>query len=358
MKGKIALLLFLSILSSDFYLEAQQGNSPARRSGQPYLIPQTVFVGDKARLVVPLGTAFTGASAFVLDNSAQLPPAGDIRVHRLELEHRGGSPQLLIDFTAFAPGDLELPPFPTLGIAGLTVNIASILDSGGEALVLSNPAPPLAAPGTLFIIYGTVTGIILILFAAIGGRIWGKRHLGAFREKWRRRRLIRAMGKIEGRIRLNLLKGNPGSENYAETLALLSGEFRAFLGYFSGLNCRAMTAGEFFDFPPLVPIAEGETGDKTINEMGPQSIPLAPVLTGEYLGTLFRGFDRLRFSGEGIEREDVIGILDGVKLFTDTLGQAVQSTAAVQTVPGTISTGSASALSTKKMTGAILGARS
>jgi hypothetical protein len=113
-----------------------------------------------------------------------------------------------------------------------------------------------------------------------------------------------------------------------------------------------MTAGEFFAFPegnlgpsfpqesrprrqvpPLVPVAEGET---------------RPVLTGEYLGTLFRCFDRLRFSGEGIEKEAVLGILDGVKLFTDTLGQSVQSTATVQkmpqTVPDTISaTGGASA---------------
>ncbi|GHT68188.1 hypothetical protein FACS1894110_15170 [Spirochaetia bacterium] len=319
MSGKFTffLLIFFTFLPSHFYLEAQQGNpgGPARRSGQPYLIPQTVFVGDKARLVVPLGTAFAGTAAFVLDNSAELPQTGDIRIHRLELEHRGGGgTQLLVDFTAFAPGDLELPLIAELGVSGLRVNIASILGSGSEGLVLSNPAPPLPAPGTLFIIYGTVTGIILLIFVIIGGRIWSKRHLGAFREKWRRRRLIRVMGKIERRLRLNMVKGESGSENYGEILALLSGEFRTFLGYFSGLNCRAMTAGEFFNLSPLV-LSTGETG---------------PVLTGEYLGTLFRGFDRLRFSGEGIEKEDVFGILDGVKLFTDTL-------AAVQTAPGATS---------------------
>ncbi|GHV60806.1 hypothetical protein AGMMS49587_03370 [Spirochaetia bacterium] len=314
------LLIFFAVLPVGSYLAAQQGNpgGQTRRSGQPYLIPQTVFVGDRARLVVPLGTAFAGTAAFVLDNAAQLPPAGDIHVHRLELEHRGvGGTQLLVDFTAFAPGVRELPPFPALGIAGLTVNIASILDSGGEGLVLSNPAPPLAAPGTMFIIYGTVMGIIILLLAVIGGRIWAGRHLGVFREKWRRRRLIRVMGRIERRLRLNLLKGGADSGNYAEVLTLLSGEFRTFLGYFSGLNCRAMTAGEFFSFP-LPEGRAGESGGKT-----------GLVLTGEYLGTLFRRFDRLRFSGEGIEKEAVLGILDGVKLFTDTLGQAVQ------TAPGT-----------------------
>jgi hypothetical protein len=338
MRGKFVLLLliFLSILPSGFYLEAQQGNpgGPARRSGQPYLIPQTVFVGDRARLVVPLGAAFAGAAAFVLDDAAQLPPIGDIRVHRLELERRGsGGSQLLVDFTAFAPGELEFPPFPEPGISGLRVNITSILDSGGEGLVLSNPAPPLPAPGALFIIYGTVIGIILLIFAIIGGRIWARGHLGTFLEKWRRRRLIGLMGKVERRLRLNLMKGDPGSENYGETLALLSGEFRAFLGYFSGLNCRAMTAGEFFDLPPLVPGREDASGGGALDEAG-------PVLTGEYLGTLFRRLDRLRFSGEGIEKEAVLGLLDGVKLFTDTLGSAVlrttavQSSAAVQTAPG------------------------
>jgi hypothetical protein len=280
-------------------------------SEQPYLIPQTVFVGDQARLVAPLGPAFTGTAAFVLENPAQLPQTGDIRIHRLELEHRaGGEAQLLVDFTAFAPGTLELPPFPELGLSGLTVNITSILGSDSEGLVLSNPAPPLAAPGTMFIIYGTVTGIILLFFALVGGRMWSRRHLGALLEKWRQQRLIRLMKKVEGRLRLSLVKGYPGSENYSGTLTLLSGEFRTFLGYFSGLNCRAMTAGEFFDFPPLIP-----------------SIPPAPVLRGEYLGTLFRCFDRLRFSGEGIEKEAVLGILDGVKLFIDTLSSALRTKA-------------------------------
>jgi hypothetical protein len=196
--------------------------------------------------------------------------------------------------------------------------------------------PPLAAPGTLFTSYGAMAGIIILILAVIGGRVWSKRHLGAFREKWRRKRLVRAMAKIEARLRLNLLKGGPGSENYGKTLAFLSGEFRTFLGYFSGLNCRAMTAGEFFSFPLPVSAAEGETAGKA-PETGPQSIPFAPVLTGEYLGTLFRRLDRLRFSGEGIEREAVFEIFDGVKLFTDTLGQSIQSTAAVQKAPDTIS---------------------
>ncbi|GHV11824.1 hypothetical protein FACS189491_03750 [Spirochaetia bacterium] len=283
---------------------------------EPYLIPQTVFVGDRAQLVVPLGPAFTGTAAFVREDSAQLPQTGDIRIHRLELEHRGGSPQLLVDFTAFAPGTLEFPPLPELGLSGLTVNITSILGSDSEGLVLSNPAPPLAAPGTIFIIYGTVIGITLLIFALAGGRMWSRRHLGALLEKWRRQRLLRLMKKVEERLRLNLVKGSPGSENYSGTLTLLSGEFRTFLGYFSGLNCRAMTAGEFF--------AEDEALNKALgNTLGETGL----VLTGEYLGTLFRRFDRLRFSGEGIEKEAVLGILDGVKLFIDTLSLVLRTKA-------------------------------
>ncbi|GHV92295.1 hypothetical protein AGMMS50268_27980 [Spirochaetia bacterium] len=321
MKGSSFLPILLILLifpPPGAHLAAQQGNpgGAARRDGLPYLIPQTVFVGDKARLVVPLGTAFAGRGAFVQEDAAKLPRSGDIRVHRLELEQRGGGgAQLLIDFTAFMPGSLELPLIPELGISGLTVTIASILDSGGEGLVLSNPAPPLPPPGALFIIYGTVMGIIFLILAIIGGRVWSKRHLGVFLEKWRRRRLISLMKKVEARFRRSLINENSG--DYRASLGLLSTEFRSFLGYFSGLNCRAMTAGEFFDFPPLL----GWAG------------------TGEYLGTLFRCFDRLRFSGEEIEKDDVLGILDGVKLFTDTLGQAVQTAPGVsqtaQKAPGT-----------------------
>jgi hypothetical protein len=315
------LLILPVFLSSGAYLEAQQGQSgdrqsqnsgrqgSAARQNAPYLIPQTVFVGDKARLIVPLETVFAGIKPFVLEDAALLPRSRDIRIHRLEMERRGGMPQLLIDFTAYIPGELELPPITELGIAGLTVNIASILGGGAEGLVLSNPAPPLPAPGTMFIIYGTVTGIILLILAIIGGRIWSKRHPGAFLERWRRRRLLYLMGKVEARLRLNLIKGN--LDDYKGTLASLSTEFRSFLGYFSNLNCRAMTAGEFFDFPPLLEWADVPGGNAET----------AQVLSGEYLGTLFRRFDRLRFSGERIEKEDVAGILDGVKLFITTLGQ-------------------------------------
>jgi hypothetical protein len=315
--GLLLLLVFLppGIGFSGACLGAQQGNPGARRGEFPYLIPQTVFVGDKARLVVPLGTAFTGIKPFATETA--LPQGRDIRIHRLELEHRGGTPQLLVDFTAFAPGSLELPPIPELGIAGLRVNIASILGDSPEGLVLSNPAPPLPAPGTMFIIYGAVTGIILLILALVGGQIWGKRHLGVFLEKWRRRRLIHLMGKVEGRLRLDLMKGNAG--DYGAVLGSLSAQFRSFLGYFSGLNCRAMTAGEFFDFPPLSEWA-GEGGG-TAAEAAPDA---GSVLCGEYLGLLFRRFDRLRFSGEEIASEDIFGVLDQVKLFTDTLGQGVR----------------------------------
>jgi hypothetical protein len=322
LRGTVCLLFFAFFLCAGYYAAAQQAGA-ARRNGLPYLIPQTVFVGDRAQLVAPLGSAFAGMEPFVLENSARLPQTQDLRIHRLELEHRGDLPRLLVDFTAYAPGVLEIPPFPELGISGLTVNIASILDAGGDGLVLSNPASPLPAPGTMFVIYGTVTGIIILLLAGIGGGVWGRRHLGDILERRRRRRLISLMGKVERRLRLNLLRGESGSTDYAETLACLSGEFRTFLGYFSGLNCRAMTAGEFFSFSILGDAAAGTA-------VFAETAASAPVLTGEYLGGLFRRIDRLRFSGEGIGQANVLDILNGVKNFLDALGQAVRSSIAMR----------------------------
>jgi hypothetical protein len=261
--------------------------------------------------VIPLGAiVLDTADPFVIDDPAKLPQGVNLHLHRLELELWGGVPRLLLDFTAYIPGTLEIPPLlvspasGNTGIRGLKVTIASILAADGESLILSNPAQPLPVPGTMFIIYGTVTGIILLLLALIGGSLWGRRNFGDILERIRSRRLIKLMGKIERRLRNKLLKGGG---DYGEVLKTLSMELRSFLGSLSGLNCRAMTAGEFVSFP--VP--------------GEQAGKVGTALTGEYLGTLFHQMDRLRFSGEGIEKDAVIGILDGVKLFIDTLAQAL-----------------------------------
>jgi hypothetical protein len=253
-------------------------------------------VGDRGRLIITLGPEFRDLSPFITEDIR--PQGGDVRIHRLELERRQGVERLLIDFTAYTPGLVALPPFilpqmPGFKPESYTVTIASILE--GSLLVLSNPAPPLAAPGTSLLIYGTSSLIVLVLLAALALGIWGRPYLAGLLETHRRRRLIALMRKIGIRLGGKLPQsGAQGSAHASEILRELSAEFRAFLGYFSGRDCRAMTATEFFSLPPL--FAQGGENSDTIS---PPS-----------LGLYFRTLDRLRFSGAPVAIPEISALLD------------------------------------------------
>jgi hypothetical protein len=256
-------------------------------------------VGDRGRLVLNLQDSPEAAS-FSIDDPLALPQSPELKLHRLEFDARRG--QVLIDFTPFAPGELELPPLTIPMLPGFStenrrISVASTLapegsPQGGGILVLSGPAPPLAVPGTALLIYGSSSLIILVLLLALGAGIWGRPYLSALMEARRRRRLIRLMGNIGAGLRDRIPQGS--SQMILKRLSL---EFRAFLGYFfdgeGGRDCRAMTAEELGALPPLFPPAE-------------ELRPVSP----ESLGEFFRRLDRLRFSGEQAGAGDIAALLD------------------------------------------------
>jgi hypothetical protein len=257
---------------------------PQTFSGEPYSIPQTIFVGDRGRLALPLGSAFAGVEAAVVQGPL-LPRTRDLVINRVELERRGAAATLLVDFQAYAPGLITLPPIEIAShrFVGLEVTISSILSVEQQGMVLSGPAEPLAAPGTAALIYGAILGLILLLLAAALGSVWGRTRLRYVAERLKRRRIIRAMGRTLKRLRA----ASPGAG--AAVLETLSRDFRSLLGMLTGINCRAMVPSEFLALDGLA------AGDS----LGPEA-----------LADLFRRCDALRFSGEGIERDAVFALLD------------------------------------------------
>ena len=257
-----------------------------------YLIPQKVFVGDPGRLALPLGAAFSGVKGVVLDDPGKLPFAPGVIITRVELENRGDIGQLIIDFRAYTPGVIELPPIEiaSLTFRGLKVNVASILEAEESALVLSGPAPPLVVPGTMGMIYGTALGTVVFIagFALLVLR--GGPAFRRWREMFRRRYLLWSMGKVLRYLRAALDKN--GGEQASEALDKLSREFKTFLGLFTGMNCRAMAGEEFLFLPSLVPDP-----------------------SGPFLRDFFRRCDALRFSGVEIECGCVTELLDQVRDF-------------------------------------------
>jgi hypothetical protein len=300
-------ILLLMCFSGALYPQSFPAEEAA---GLSYLIPQTVFVGDWGRLVVPLKAEFLQIPPLVIQNPVFLSGPENLTIRRVELDHRGGAPRLLVDFIAYAPGDFILPPIEILvsqnpegatpiRVTGLRLRVASVLN--GETLVLSPPSPSLAVPGTALVIYGTVAGFILLILGITWYRRWGGDRLRHWGRGWRRRRLIVLLENMLKRLRRDLVRGGPGLSGTGELLGRVSGEFRNFLSLFTGINCRAMTAGEF----PGFSLTESSGED--------------PRLSGTVLRDFFRHWDRLRFSGREILAEELLGVLEEILAFLSHL---------------------------------------
>jgi hypothetical protein len=305
MRKLFLLAVIVRFMSLPVFSQETDGGDPSPRGNggavDSYLLPQTIFVGDRGRLVKPLGQAYMAARPFVYAAPDTIPPAEDMVISRIELEHRNGSARLLIDFIPYVPGTVSFPPViipidgsEPLTVTGLTVQVASILRP--QEASLSGFAAPLTVPGTGIVVYGAAAVVLVFLLAAAGMGIWGRKHFTAFRERFRKRRLLRAMARYLRR--LGAESNSAGIFRQGELFSELSGEFREFLSLFTGINCRALTP----------------------SELG--GIHAPAEVSGMYLCDLFRRWEILRFSGKKIGREDLSAVLDEVRGFIISLDKA------------------------------------
>jgi hypothetical protein len=256
-----------------------------------YMVPPKVYVGDRASLVLPM----PGLAADVKINLEHIPSSADLVIHQVTLERRPSGSFLTIEFSAYTPGTLELPPIEVGGkiFEGLKVEISSILSTDESGMVLSGPAPPLAVPGTSLLVYGTISAAILLMLLAIWSMVWGRKRINGWLAAWKRKRLIVSMLVTERRLNKALSKG----VSCREILDVLSAEFRSFLTQLTGENCRAMTATEI----------------GLLKTTGEQN------MDGAFLGTFFNNCDALRFSGREINGYETLEMLGDMKSFVQTL---------------------------------------
>jgi len=268
---------------------------------EAYMVPSKVYVGDRASLVLPL----PGIAGNKELNIMQVPfYSPDIDIHHVVLERRPTGNFLKIEFSAYTPGILELPPFDIGGeiVNGLTVEISSILESGESGMVLSGPALPLAIPGTSLLIYGTISAGILLMLLTIWVLFRGRTQIKGWLAAWKRRWLLVSMLDTEKNLRKALTRGNAQGATCRQILDTLTIEFRNFLACFTGENCRAMTAVEI-----------GRLKDR---EGGGGSVP-----DGEFLGKFFSRCDGIRFSGAEISNDEILAMLGDLRHFLVTLGR-------------------------------------
>jgi hypothetical protein len=273
------------------------------RSADAFMVPQTVYVGDRAALILLL-PGFAVKEDF--ENASVLSPSADIEIHRALLEQRPVGSRLTVEFTAYAPGVLELPSIVIAGevFSGLKIEISSILESGSAGKVLSGPALPLAIPGTSLLVYGTLISILCCLSIAFWVLFWGRKRIKGWLAAWEKKRLLAGMAGIEKRLRKTLAKGD---DTYRNILDTLSREFRLFLSRFTGESCQAMTASEFNN--------------------------IESRLNGEFLKDFFRRCDGIRFSGGEIKKNDAMSMLDDLKQFLAALAASALTSAPLTSAP-------------------------
>ncbi|MDR3301444.1 MAG: hypothetical protein LBT01_02790 [Spirochaetaceae bacterium] len=281
------LYLFIGTVALSF---AQQLDNNA-----PYQIPQTIYIGDRGRLVYPLDGFFSNQEdgELPLDN---LPESGEIVINAVQLNNG----RLVVDFQAFKTGIISLPPI-VVGektLSGLEVHIASILEGQGGLTVLSAAATPLSAPGTLWIISAfvliTILGIvILLLFLFRSGNVFL-----TLKRRIKHKRMIRQTQRAIKRLKMNLDKETIGTKT---ALSDISNELRIFIDKYFNIHCRAMVPQEFLDI--------------TFPEDSGASKKYSP----EYFYQFFTNCDTIRFSGKNIAEKTVRGIIAEVEDFISSI---------------------------------------
>jgi len=274
-------------------------NSFAQSPGT-ILIPRHIYIGDPATLVLQLPAAVINYPDIVITAGSEFFPSDpDIDFHKITLEQRTSGSRLLIEFTPFITGYIELPAIE-IGdryFSDLTVTVNTLIDDKTSP-VLSGHASTLAIPGTASIIYGSISILVFLLLFTFWFIFKGRAFIKRFTKKWKRRRQFNMMRKMEKRFQKEILDG----EDKRIILDILSEEFRTFLSYLTGYNCRAMTANEFKNLPRMCPGHIITTEDR-------------PYI----LQTFFKTCDDFRFSGANIVTENLIQLLSDMRVFIDTL---------------------------------------
>jgi len=273
-----------------------------RAQDDAYLIPRRIHVGDPAVLIVPLQPSKGDSEDIVLTSG--FPQDMNIDIHRIILERRLSGGRLLIEFTAFVPGALQLPDFEIGGesFSGLSVTVNSVIGAG-SAPVLSGPASSLAMPGTAFLLYGSLSIFVFLLLLAVWFLFKGRVFMRELYKKYKRRLLFSSMKKTEKRLQKALLKG----VDKRVILDDISLKFREFLCVFTENNCLSMTAAEFENLPAGLSW---------------------PNFNFFSLGNFFRLCDEFRFSGVDVSSQDITSLLDDMKNFLFTFENGNKQAAA------------------------------
>lgn len=291
MRGLLYRIVIFLLLSFPVFLGAQTLPEGS------LLVPPSLFVGDRGRLIIPLKNSGSPGSPqnLVVDVADRLPQAKDVQLYRVELDERSSPPRMIIDFAAYVPGLVDFPKISigSRSLGGLQIRISSILESSNPSQPLSPPEGPMMAPGTGALMYGSGTVLLLILLGALFLFLRGKPWINAYKERRRKNLALRSLRRILDTLLAELERGTMVS---GELLTILNAELRSFLTFRFGFNFLSLTPREFNRLP------EG----------------ILPGETVDFLRSLFKDCDDLRFSGQTVGPEKLKTLLVSVYSFVNS----------------------------------------
>jgi hypothetical protein len=304
------------------------------------LVPATVFVGDKGRLIYPLqdviedndganaevrlvqagdaagdtaGAAVAGDAVVAGEDGA----IGDIVVEGLAFDR--GQNSLIIDFRAYKVGDVAVPPV-MVGrhrIDGITVKVSSVLENDVSTLTLSPLSAPMLAPGTGVLAVGLVAITVFLAVLIVWLRKGGLSRIRVLIVKHRKRKLIAASCKLLDRLKAGL---DEKKLDAASALNKASHEFRVFLELFFNSPCLSFVPEEFQNFPvdAAVPPDAAVTPAQS-EQAGIAGVSGVDALSAQFLCNIFQTSDNLRFGAQTGNSQGTRMFLDSIYLFLTEL---------------------------------------
>ncbi|GHU26503.1 hypothetical protein FACS1894172_00900 [Spirochaetia bacterium] len=248
-------------------------------SQEPFLIPQNVFVGDRAKLMIP------SENVQKWEQTMDLPRSPELHIHRIS----GEKGYIVIDFTAFSPEIVEIPPIPLPNgtiLTGLTVSISSILND--DSMLLSGPSAPLLIPGTQTFFLILTVFILILCIVAVSNTTQGKHFFYKIGKQLQQRWFLHKLKRITAELY------NTGYTDQ-KSLDRLSTELRNFLTLWTGIDCRVLSAEEFI------------------------SVETDQELFGTMVSGIFNHCDEIRFGGLPVEPEKLHTMINSVQDLVDKI---------------------------------------
>jgi hypothetical protein len=230
------------------------------------LVPRETFVGDSAELTfktrVLLPVVKPGST--VVLSPQDFPVSPDLTVTSIHIISGDKESDVIVNFVPWVAGPLRIPAFSVqkIRVVPPAVRIASLVDKTGQT-ALEPPRPPLLVPGTTWLLYSGIAGILILAFILV--LLFVKLYLyfaGAAGNQQSGRRIRLAQRQLKMLDRLN---GKIGTKEWYARYARI---LRTWLGSFCGGNPDTFRSATVTEIIARLREFPGNGGEVAVDQAG------------------------------------------------------------------------------------------